>query len=174
MKAQREAADKAMSAKLRKLGAQGNKKFTMKDRAYGGKAYATGGGVMGDDLGGDIGGGAPKPNLSKPARAGVKGKKPGGKGGKGKTNVNVIVMGGGAGPGGPGGPPDMGPKPPMMPPGPPMMPPGGPGGGPPLPPPKPPMPGGPAGGPPMPMRKFGGRVKMGGAAKPVGKGKRGC
>lgn len=163
MKAHREAAEKAMSAKLKRLGAQGDKKFAMHDR----KAYATGGMVSGGQDapgGGPVGGGPSKPNLSKPSRAGVKGKKSKGAG-KGKTNVNVIVMSGAPGP-------EMGPKPPMPP-----MPPGGPGGGlPPMPmmPPKPPMGAGP-GGPPMPpMRKYGGRVKMAGASKPVGKGKRGC
>src|SRR6185436_2672743 len=49
MKARREAAEKAMSAKLKRLGASGDKK------GYSPKGYATGGGVtMGgqDDMGG--------------------------------------------------------------------------------------------------------------------------
>src|ERR1700680_145290 len=78
-----------------------------------------------------------------------------GKDGKGKTNVNVVVMG--HPPGGPGMPGAGGPMP--------MPPPGA--GGPPMPPPpmaSPPMPppGGPPMGPPppagMPMRKHGGAV----------------
>lgn len=104
------------------------------------KGYATGGAVKDGNPslseGLSAAGGPSKPNLARPGR-----KMPGKKAaGKGKTNINVVVMqkpdataGAGAGPGGP------------------MMPmPGGPGPG--------PMPD--AGGPPPPMRKHGGRVHM--------------
>ena len=128
-----------MSAKLARLRNGGSK---AESHEGGRKAYATGGGVMD---GAEIGGGMPKPNLSRPGR----GKSDKGK--KGGTNVNVVVMPHGPGAGGPmmggpdaaGGPPMPMAKPPMP------MPPPGPVG--------PPMG---AGGPPMMGRKTGGRVKM--------------
>src|ERR1700680_2160382 len=124
------------------------------------KGYAHGGAVKdGKDgpalaEGMEAGGKPAKVSLARPGR------KMGGKAGehgKGKTNVNVVVMGHPpGGPGMPGGPMGAGPMP--------MPPPGA--GGPPMPPPmamKPPMP---AGGPPMggppggmpPMRARGGAV----------------
>src|ERR1700674_869363 len=121
------------------------------------KGYATGGKVSADGPalkeGMEADGKPAKVSLARPGR------KMGGKAGehgKGKTNVNVVVMG--HPPGAPGMPGAGGPMP---------MPPPGAGGPPPMPPPpmamKPPMP---AGGPPMggppggmpPMRARGGAV----------------
>jgi hypothetical protein len=109
----RDAAKKAMSAKLHKLGAQGSLKA-----AHGAedapRKYASGGAVM--DMG-DVDGAPSKGNLAKPGRGKMKGKD------KKGTNVNVIIMQQPAGDkgappplppmGGPGGPPppDMGPPP---------------------------------------------------------------
>ena len=113
------------------------------------KGYAAGGAVKGFAIGGaaSADGSPAKPNLARPGRK-MAGK--GKKGGKG-TNVNVIVMPKGDGPGGP----------PMM------LPPGPMAGPPPSGPPMPMPPPGP-GGPPMPMRKHGGKVqafKKGGRVK---------
>lgn len=111
------------------------------------KARATGGGILGDLMGGHTHG---------------KGKKS-----KGKPSINIVINAGKAETGAPGGMPPAGPAhlppmppprpagmmPPMAPPGMPGLPPGGPAGGPGLPP-------GLAGGlpPGLPMRKAGGRV----------------
>lgn len=104
--------------------------------ADGGKCYASGGAVksgnpsLGEGL--SAAGGPSKPSLARPGR-----KMPGKSAGKGKTNINVVVMSPKGG--------DDKPMPPMADAGgPPMMPPGA---------------GGPPGAPPMPMRASGGRVK---------------
>ena len=138
----RDMAKKAMSAKLHRLGAQGNLKSADKAECAPRK-YATGGSVM-EDMG-DVEGDEPEPSFAKSPR---KGKDKDGKGKKG-TNVNVIIMQAPAG----------GDKAPAMPPpgamaGPPPMPPG------------PPM-GPPPGGPPM--RARGGRVMDAGAGSGVGR-----
>lgn len=117
----RDAAKKAMSAKLHKLGAQGNLKAAEKAECAPRK-YASGGAVM--DMGG-VEGAPPKGNLSKPSRSGKKGKDA-----KKGTNVNVIIMQPPAGGGDKGAVPPM---PPMA--GPPpadMGPPPGVGGPPPM------------------------------------------
>lgn len=101
------------------------------------KGYATGGAVKGGNpsLGEGLSaaGGPSKPSLARPGRKMPGAKKASSKGGKGKTNINIVVMS-------PKG--DDKPMPPMAD-----------AGGPPM------MPPGPPGGPPMPMRASGGRVK---------------
>ena len=141
MKELRRKAEAAQSAKLHRLGAQGNLKKALKGE-HARRKYAAGGSIA-DDVG-DVEGGAPKPRLDRPSRGGKKGA------GKAGTKVNVVIMqhppgmGGGAMPPAGGPMPMAGPPPPMPHP---MAPPmAGP----------PPMGG--AGGPPMPMRKDGGRV----------------
>lgn len=153
MKSLRKEAERAQSAKLHRLGAQGSLKAAKKGE-HAKRKYASGGSVA-DPMPG-VEGGAPKPRLDRPSR--------GAKGAKKGTNVNVVIM---QHPpmGGAGGPPPAGPMPgPMaMPPHPPMPAPmAGPPPG--------PMPM-PAGGPPM--RKNGGAVgkyAKGGAVKKKAEG----
>ena len=150
MKSLRKEAERAQSAKLHRLGAQGSLKMAEKG-LHAKRKYASGGTVS-DPMPG-VEGSAPKARLDRPSR--------GAKGAKGKkgTNVNVVIM---QHPpmGGAGGPPPAGPMsgPMAMPPHPPMPAPmAGPPPG--------PMPM-PAGGPPM--RKHGGAVgkfAKGGAVK---------
>lgn len=138
MKTHRLEMERAQSAKLRRLGAQGSMKLA--DKAKKLKKFASGGTVA-DPMPG-VEGSAPKPRLDRPSRGGHAAK------GKKGTNVNVVIMqhppmapNAGAGPAaGPAMPPAMGAPHPM----------------PPMPAPAPgPIPA-PAGGPPM--RKHGGSV----------------
>lgn len=154
MKTHRKEMERAQSAKLRRLGAQGSMKFAKKAEQL--RKFASGGTVA-DPMPG-VEGSAPKPRLDRPSRGGAAKKK--------GTNVNVVIM---QHPpmGGAGGPPPAGPMPgPMaMPPHPPMPAPMA--GPPPGPMPMPP----PAGGPPM--RKNGGAVgkyAKGGAVKKKAEG----
>lgn len=155
MKSLRKEAERAQSAKLHRLGAQGSLKMAEKG-LHAKRKYASGGTVS-DPMPG-VEGSAPKARLDRPSR--------GAKGAKGKkgTNVNVVIM---QHPpmGGAGGPPPAGPMPgPMAMPPHPSMP--APMAGPP----PGPMPM-PAGGPPM--RKNGGAVgkyAKGGAVKKKAEG----